>query len=68
MYSSTSPRITSSRPIRIQLSIDRQEVNFQLETSSSVTLISEQVWNTIGRPALQPSIMDLNRLTSHAIR
>lgn len=67
----TSPMtgpITKNRSVRIQLLIGKYWTTFQLDASSSVSLMTEETWHMIGHPTLRACSMRSKYLEQHSIR
>ncbi|CAF4637437.1 unnamed protein product [Rotaria sp. Silwood2] len=55
-------------PIRIQITVDDIQVNFELDTGSPITIISEHVWRILGEPKLRPIQSIYSSFTGHPVR
>jgi hypothetical protein len=61
-------QIPDKHPVRIQIYIDGILVQFELDTSSPITIINANVWKTMGKPKLHRVKLVHNSFPGHPIR
>ncbi|CAF0711795.1 unnamed protein product [Adineta steineri] len=55
------------QPIDLRLQINNMPIKLQLDTGSPITLVTEQVWEQLGKPNLNQIKMNINSFTGHRI-
>ncbi|CAF1460993.1 unnamed protein product [Adineta ricciae] len=68
IVSSTFSSDSVDTAFSLSLSVDHQEVHFQLDTGSPVTIINSDTWKRLGKPKLHQNSMKYSSFTGHSIR
>ncbi|CAF4430287.1 unnamed protein product, partial [Rotaria magnacalcarata] len=59
--------IIGTHAIRIPVYVEGVKINFELDTGSPITIVSNHGWELIGKPKLHPVKLIFNSFTGHSI-
>lgn len=59
--------ITTEHSIRIPMEVESVQVNFELDTGSPITIITEALWNSMGKPSLHSVKSNYSSFSGHSI-
>ncbi|CAF1110241.1 unnamed protein product [Adineta ricciae] len=59
--------LTNDQPIEVQLKLNNIPIVSQVDTGSPITLITDEVWSSMGKPVLEPAQLQLQSFTGHSI-
>jgi hypothetical protein len=65
--SNSQSSITGAHPIRIPIQVENILINFELDTGSPITIVTEHIWKSMGKPNLHPVKLIYSSFSGHSI-